>query len=189
MGKGSASWEEDWELRTPAGGSLLSSARTYTRQLLCPLSRVTSQVSKGEEMTGAAVVGPRFLLPAWDAHPYLIPWATATHASRLRCQWGVLAQTCNPVLVRLTQKDQMFQVGLGLHKKTQVLLSLSASTSAPSRWHPHLQWIKNLNGFACGSASLLLTVFSYVRNHTLTYFFSFLFGDSGDQSQGLTYSR
>lgn len=69
----------------------------------------------------------------------------------------------------------MFQAGLGLHKKTQVLLCLSDSTSAPSRWHPHLQWIKNPNGFACGSASLLLTVFSYVRNHTLTYFFFFPF--------------
>lgn len=78
-------------------------------------------------MTGTAAVGPSFLLPAWDAHPYLILWATATQASRPRCQWGVLAHTCNPVLVRLALKDQMFQAGLGLHKKTQVLLCLRDS--------------------------------------------------------------
>lgn len=60
MGKGSTNREEDWEPRTPAG--VASSAQPGPKQ--GPLSRVTSQVSKGEEMTGAAVAGPSFLLPA-----------------------------------------------------------------------------------------------------------------------------
>lgn len=128
--KAGAVWEkavpgrrEPGNLWASAGGALLSSARIWAKQLTCSLSWGFLKFPKGEEMTHSPGLGPCFLLPAWDAHPCLVCWVTAIHASRLRCQRGMLAHTCNPVLMGLTQEDRMFQASLGYIKRPRCCLA------------------------------------------------------------------